>query len=355
MNSKRQNVLEISSPWKDNDNPIWLGSVLSLQRNIEKFNFPVNLSTEKRKQLVSIVSQDLLALDQLTKPYILKAEDTSPLEKDFLFEYFLSPSSFMQAHVGEAFVLDKTGKFFATLNLGDHIHFRLLDTKGDLENSCNVLENIEVALGQKVNYNFSPRFGFLTSDAADCGTAFTASVFLQLPALIHTGKLQDFMLKHVDDSIVTTGLQGTLSEIIGDLLVVRNNFTLGLSEENILSSVRSYVTKLIVHEQGLRKKLKEEESTEMKNKVSRAYGVLVHSYQITVSEALNAISLMKLGLELGWLTGVTIKELNALFFGCRRAHLLAHCGEDIDQEELPHKRAEYIHKVLQNAELHIEE
>ena len=138
-------------------------------------------------------------------------------------------------------------------------------------------------------------------------------------------------------------------------MVIRNNYTLGLTEENILSSVRSYATKLIVHEQGERKKLREEESTEMKNLVSRAYAVLVHSYKIDVAEALNAISLMKLGLELGWLTGVTTKDLNALFFSCRRAHLLAEVGEDFDPEELPHKRAEYIHKVLKKAELHIEE
>lgn len=355
MNSKQQGLLTLKSPWTDNGNAIWLGSVLSLQRNIEKFNFPEKLPLEKRKQLFSVVTQELTGSEFLESPFFFEAEETSPVEKEYLHEHFLTLSSFMEAHAGEGFVLDRSGRFLATINLNDHIRFRLLETNEDLENACNRLEEIEVSLGQEFNFSFSPRFGFLTSDPAECGTAFVTSVYLQLPALIHTGKLQEFLLNHQDDSIITTGLQGTMGEIVGDLVVIRNNYTLGLTEENILASVRSYATKLIVHEQSERKKLRENENTEMKNLVSRAYAVLVHSYNIEVTEAMNSISLMKLGLELGWLDGVTIEELNALFFSCRRAHIFAEYGEDLDQEQIPHKRAEFIHKVLKNAKLHIEE
>lgn len=355
MSSKQKDLLRIKSPWQNNGNAIWLGSTLSLQRNIEKFNFPSRLEADKRKQLLSIIQKDLLASPDLQDPYLIKAEDISPLEKEFLHEHFLTLSSFVEAHAGEGFVLDTSGKFLATINLNDHIRFRLLDVEEDLENACNLLEKIEVALGRGFNYSFSPRFGFMTSDPAECGTGLVVSVYLQLPALIHTNVLQEFLLQHREDAIMTTGLQGTMGDIVGDLLVVRNNYTLGLTEETILSSVRSYATKLIVHEKGLRKTLKNEESTEMKNSVSRAFAVLMHSYQIDVTEALNAISLMKLGLDLEWLTGVAFEDLNALFFAVRRAHLLAEHGEDLPQEELSHKRAEHIHKVLKGAELHIEE
>jgi len=355
MSSKQQGLLSLKSPWTDNGNSIWLGSVLSLQRNIEKFNFPEKLPLDKRKQLFSIVTQELATSQYLDSPFVLEAEEISPTEKEYLHEHFLTLASFMEAHAGEGFVLDRSGKFLATINLNDHIRFRLLETQEDLENACNRLEKIEVSLGKEFNFSFSPRFGFLTSDPAECGTAFVASVYLQLPALIHTGKLQEFLLNHQDDSIITTGLKGTMGDIVGDLLVVRNNYTLGLTEENILASVRSYATKLIVLEQSERKKLKESENTAIKNLVSRAYAVLVHSYNIEVAETMNAISLLKLGLELGWLDGVTFKELNALFFSCRRAHILAEYGEELDHAELPHKRADFIHSILKNAKLHIEE
>jgi protein arginine kinase len=343
------------SLWSQNSNPIWLATQLRLQRNIEKFNFPQKLPAEKRKQLVSLVSKELLSVPGLTNPQILKADNTSPMEKEFIYEHFLTSNGFVQAHSGEAFVIDDSGRFFATVNLNDHIQFYYLDTEEDIENSCNALERIEVELGKKLKYSYSHRFGFLTADPADCGTALTVSIFLQLPALIHSDELNEFIMEHQDDSILTTGLQGTLDEITGDLLVIRNNYTLGMSEEGILSSVRSYATKLIVHEQGKRKQLEQEDCPVMKDKVSRAYGVLAHSYQIDAKEALNAISLLKLGASLGWMTGVTMEELNALFFGCRRAHLLSLFETDPALEEIPHKRAEYIHSILEKAELHIEE
>jgi protein arginine kinase len=78
---------------------------------------------------------------------------------------------------------------------------------------------------------------------------------------------------------------------------------------------------------------------------------LIHSYQIEAVEALNAISLLKLGVDLRWVLGITMEQLNLLFFNCRRAHLLCQFKEKIPQEEILHKRAEFIHKTLKGVEL----
>jgi protein arginine kinase len=89
----------------------------------------------------------------------------------------------------------------------------------------------------------------------------------------------------------------------------------------------------------------------MMDQVSRAYALLTHSYQIEEIEALNALSVLKLGVDLEWVKGVTTEALNALFFSCRRSHLLTHFKEEIKQEELAHKRAEFIHKTINKASL----
>jgi len=90
-----------------------------------------------------------------------------------------------------------------------------------------------------------------------------------------------------------------------------------------------------------------------KDKVSRAYAILLHSYQIDAIEALNAISLLKLGLDLDWLANTTHAKVNTLLFACRRGHLLSHYKEMINPEEIPHKRSEFIHKTLHGIELKI--
>jgi protein arginine kinase len=85
--------------------------------------------------------------------------------------------------------------------------------------------------------------------------------------------------------------------------------------------------------------------------VSRAYAILLHSYQIEAIEALKALSLVKMGLDLEWLKGTSQAALNHLFFACRRAHLLCQYERNISHEELPHRRAEFIHKALHGLEL----
>lgn len=342
------------NPWKSNENLIWLGSTINLTRNIEKFNFPSKLSTEKKQQMLPFLSQDLLNTSLLKKPKLIKAEEMGPIEKEFLLEHFLSSQSFHQTSVGEAFLLDETGEFLAVLNLDNHLMLEKMDVKEELESAWDYLVQIETHLSKSLGFAFSPQFGFLTADPTECGTALSVSLFLHLPALIHLNQLEEILQKNHEDSIIQTGLQGDPHEIIGDILALHNNYTLGLTEENILSSLRTLATKLVAEEKSARTNLKQTQTTDsdfFKDKISRAFGILVHSYQIEAIEALQALSLLKLGLDLNWVQGTTQSVLNELLFSCRRAHLLCHLGQKIEQQELSHKRAEFIHQQLQGTTL----
>ncbi len=348
---KGNKVLYQNKPWANNANNIWLASTIHLHRNVERFTFPAKLERPRRDQIISLVSNFLIHSKKLKKPILIKSEDIGPNEKDYLFEHFLSSQSFQQAHSGEAFILDETGKFFISLNFNNHIHFELIDCLGEIEAAWNYLVKIETELGKVINYAFSPKFGFLTSDPDICGTGFILSVFLQPSALIHMGKIDDILKKISHKSLSITGLSGTTDNIIGDVYAVKNNYTLGLTEENIITTIRQFTTKLLVEENSARSNLRQGNWDEVKNKVSRAFGVLMHSYKIEPIEALNSIGLLKLGADVGWLKGVTPSELNRLFFDCRRAHLLSHHTQELTKEEIPHVRAQFIHNILKKVKL----
>lgn len=346
-------ILCQKSPWNNNDNAIWLASTINFYRNVDKFNFPGKLDPDRKKQIISVISKGLLNSKGLKKPRLHKGEDLSHIEKEFLVEHFLTFQSFHQAHSGEAFVLDETGEFIASFNMKDHIHLQLIDTHGEIENSWNKLVKIETELGKEISYCFSPKFGFLTANPSECGTGLLVYNFLQVPGLVHTEKLVDFLEKQNDDTIGLTGLQGNPHELIGDVLVVHNNYTLGLSEDAILSSLRTFTTKLMVEEKSARSQIKNENNASIKDKISRAYGILMHSYQIEAAEALNALSLIKMGIDISWVSGLTITQLNELMIKCRRSHLLCEYDQKLSQEEIRHKRSEYIHKTLEKVVLHI--
>ena len=125
-------ILNMRKPWEDNENGVWLASTVCLQRNLEKFKFPGKLDTDRRKQIVSLLSKDLLSTDMLQAPQLIKGEEMSPVEKEYLVEHFLSSQNFIQAHTGEAFIIDQSGQFLATFNLRDHLHLQFISTMGKL-------------------------------------------------------------------------------------------------------------------------------------------------------------------------------------------------------------------------------
>jgi len=336
--------------WKEDKNPIWLGSSLVLQRNFAKYKFPSKLS---EAEMVKISTQlaEILQKD-LKNPGYLSADKLSPLDKEFLFEHFLCLESFQNADKGQGFVLDETGHLLAQINLKNHLQLQLIDTSPDLLTAWTQLAKLETTLGKTLDYAYSPKFGYLTSDPTLCGTAFQAFLFLHVPALHHTGELHAILDKQTDDGIITMGLEGALDDLVGDFLILKNRYSLGVTEEGVLHSLQNTAMKLSTAEKNLRIHLQESGNTEIKDLVSRAFGLLIHSYQLQTKEALNALSLIKLGLDLGWISGITSQTLNTLFFKCRRAHLAHLLNEkNLDTHDMPHKRAEFIHKALQGISL----
>ena len=345
-----------SKPWCENSNLIWLASTVKLARNIEKFKFPAKLELSRKQMLITlmekiILSKEVISSAKLVHPQLIKAEEINAFEKEFLVEHFLSNQSYNESSNGESFILDETGECLISLNINDHLSLQFLDCRSEIEETWNRLINLEIALGKQLLFAFSKRFGFLTADPNTCGTALKVSIYLQLTGLIHSGKIDAVLEKLADESLVISGMQGDPNEIIGDVIMVENNYTLGFTEENIISTLRNFTTKILIEERKARSELIKSNNDDFKDKISRAYGILIHSYQIEAIEALNALSLLKIGCEAGWISGIDNRALNELFFNCRRAHLLYQYKESVVQEEIPHKRAERIHKALKDVKL----
>jgi protein arginine kinase len=344
-------IAQLSAPWHDHHASDWMASTLTLQRNIDNFKFPGKMDVERRQQAMNLLAKELMNNSELIEPQLLLAEEITPLEKEYLVEHFLSFQNFQQAHSGEGFLIDQSGLFLIGFNLANHLQMTLIDVHGDLEKSLARLLKIESALTSAINYAFSPKFGFLTADPHQAGTAFTVAIYLQLPALAQSGELDDLIKKYQDEQVIVSGIQGSPTEIIGDVVVLQNNITLGVSEEGILTNLRNISGRLQAQEKSARQHLREQEKPAIKDHVSRAYGVLIHSYQLEAIEALDALSLLKLGVDLEWVKGVSTEVLNQLFFACRRAHLIGKTTGPTTVEELPHRRAEYLHKALAHVTL----
>ena len=339
------------APWDPSSNPIWPASCFFLRRNIAKYPFPGKLSERESSQLLPLLQKLLLDVPELKTPLYFSADTLSALEKEFLCEHFLSQEGLQNTDKRQAFIIDESAHFLATLNVHDHLALQWVDCKGKWQEAWETLRKIETSIGNKLEYAFSPKFGYLTSNPALCGTALGVSCYLHLPTLILSNKLEETLHSGLDENVQASGLFGK-EELVGDFIILKNSFTLGASEGTILKELHKASTLLVLAEKDERLSQKKNPSLELKDKMSRSYGLLLHSYQLDTKEALNALSQIKLGIDLGWIKGISDEEINELFFRCRRAHILkAHEKISLDTKELSAARAEYLHKQLQKATL----
>ncbi len=343
-NSKLPASLFEHTPWEKTGNSIWPVSTFTLHRNIEKYLFPSKITDKEASQLSDVLQTALLTIKETNQPIFLKAPDISPLDKEYLSEHFLYLEGFQNTQGAQGFFLDQGAQLLGLVNIQDHLQFHLIDSSGEWGKNWELLSRIES--GAAINYAFNAKFGYLTSDPGNSGTGLTIRTYLHLPALIHTGQIQEALLKQ-EEEVVATGMDGSPEYFLGDIVVLSNKYTLGLSEETILHTVHLNTTQLIAAEKLIRTHLTQENPLDMKDHVSRAYGLLLHSHLLQTKEALDALSLIKLGIDLNWISGITDSKINEIFFKCRRAHLAYLCAEEIsDLQELPHRRATFIHTQL---------
>jgi len=340
-----------STPWNSAPEAIWVNSSMILRRNLARYSFPSKLEKGEAEQVSQALTGALKKVPSLETSIQIPQTQLSTNDRDLLLEHFLLMHGFPDSPNGASVILDKESSFLAVVNGENHLEMRVLCVGSEWEEKWNYLTGIEDQISKAEGYAFSPKFGYLTADPAQCGTGLTIHAFLHLPALIHTDQIDTALTNAEEDEVFFTGITGNIDDPIGDLIVIQNNFTIGMSEESILHAIQTAATKLIGAEKTMRTHLKADKPIQIKDLVSKAYGLLVHSYQLKAKEALNLISMMKLGLELGYVEGVNDEKLNNLFFNCRRGHLSHHFPDLKDPEELSHKRADYLQQELEGLKL----
>ncbi|MGM0439984.1 MAG: hypothetical protein ACQEP8_02585 [Chlamydiota bacterium] len=328
------------------DNDIWLLSTLKFYRNFKRYSFPDKLSLEYRQQIIEILENLTLTSANIDNPRVIRARDLDVHQKGFIAEHYYWDEILQNAYRGEGFIIDKSLPFLGVINLHDHLNLQITEYEEELEKAWNKLVAIESEIGHSLEYAFSPRFGFMTANPEKCGTGFVGRLFLQLPALQHTGMLSKVLIENSCEYIATSSLGKKHDDYLGSIVILYNNVTIGVTEEEILSKLHRLATKMMVAEKAVRTSLVNQPNLAIENKVLRALGMLKYSKQISSSEAFDALGLIKLGLALKLISGKSCREINELMMISRKSHLHNLYGWDVSHEDLLVKRADLLSKRL---------
>ena len=110
------------------------------------------------------------------------------------------------------------------------------------------------------------------------------------------------------------------------------------------------ISQVANHEQNAREKLLDDDPEMVFDKIGRAYGVLRHSHIIDSKEALNHLSLVRLGGTLGVFPPETVMLCDTLLMDIQPAHLQLHAGRKLSPDERDAIRAAIIRSRLLSLE-----
>ena len=207
------------------------------------------------------------------------------------------------------------------INEEDHLRIQVLRAGFQFKKVWSTINAIDSDLEEQLDYAFSPKLGYLTACPTNLGTAIRASTMMHLPALVISGQMEKVVRAVNQLGMAVRGLFGEGSDASGSIFQISNQTTLGESEEGIIKHLTGVLNTIIEQELNAREKLIENEATKLYDKIGRAYGILQNGYLLNSGEAMNLLSLIRLGIDLGVFADSQRAVVDRLFIECQPGHI----------------------------------
>lgn len=168
-----------------NKSDVVLSTRIRLARNINGFHFVNRYSKEDAIKIVEMVEKILPTLGYGLK--LIKLKDLDDITKLSLVEkHLISPEFGYNKSQTGAIAINDDENICIMINEEDHIRIQVLSAGLELENSLDLVMEIDKKLEELIPYAYNDKYGFLTSCPSNVGTGLRASVMVHLPALSKT-------------------------------------------------------------------------------------------------------------------------------------------------------------------------
>jgi len=301
--------------------PIVLMTRIRLARNLASQPFPGWAKPAQRNAIFESCRDAVGELPQMKRGLNIAVGDLADLEKQILVERHLISRELSGSKAGAGVVINREQTFSIMVNEEDHLRIQTLRAGFQLKKAWNAINELDTALEDHLDYAFSPTLGYLTACPTNLGTAMRASAMMHLPALVISSQMEKVVRAVNQLGMVVRGLFGEGSDASGSIFQISNQTTLGESEEDIIKRLTTVLNSIIEHELNARQKLLEADPNKLYDKIGRAYGILQNSHLLTSSEAMNLLSLIRLGIDLGAFADTVRATVDRLLIESQPGHV----------------------------------
>ncbi|MES2923334.1 MAG: protein arginine kinase [Verrucomicrobiota bacterium] len=327
-----------------------LTSRIRLARNLRRHPFPGWAKRDQRAAALDLMRPAVESLPAMKGAFSHELGDLTSVQKQVLVERHLISREHAARGDGSAAVIERRQTFSLMLNEEDHLRMQAIRPGLQLTAAFNALSELDTELEESLEFAFDPTLGYLTTCPTNLGTGLRASAMLHLPGLVLSDQIGQVLQAVNKIGLAVRGLYGEGTESLGNLYQISNQSTLGESEETIIRRLERVISQVSNHEQNAREKLLEDDPEMVSDKIGRAYGVLRYAHIIDSKEALNHLSLLRLGGTLGFFTPETVMLCDTLLMDIQPAHLQLHSGRKLSPEERDSIRAEIVRSRLLSLE-----
>ena len=343
------NILNSTGEWMRGEGPhhqIVVSSRVRLARNVKNFAFPGWAKKQERLQILETIKPQVEALTEMSDAFSVYSQDLSALEKQVLVERHLISREHAAKGVGSAVVMNRRQTLSIMINEEDHLRMQAIRAGLQLKSVFKMIDKVDSALEEKLDYAFHGRLGYLTACPTNVGTGMRASAMVHLPALVMSEQINQVIQAVNKIGLAVRGLYGEGTEALGNLFQVSNQTTLGEKEDEIIARLHKVIEQIIEHEQNARQLLLQKKPNTLLDHIGRGYGILRHAYSMNSKEALNLLSFMKLGIDLGFFPEHCLQPIDELFMETQPAHLQKGTQQKLAADERDSLRAEIIRSKL---------
>ena len=341
------NWLRATGPESD----VVISSRLRLARNLAAYPFLTRLAGEQRDAIIQEVKEVVQASTFLKKAYYIPSTELLELDRQFLLErHLVSRELFLEE--GKSAVAITPDEMVSLMVIEeDHLRLQTFQSGLNLVEAWRIADEIDSELEKELDYAFDASLGYLTACPTNVGTGIRASCMLHLPSLVLTKQVHKVLQALSKLNLAVRGLYGEGTQASGNFFQFSNQITLGQPEEEIISNLEGVIRQVITHEREAREYLKKKRKSKMEDQIWRALAALKAARLMSSSEAIQLLSLVQVGIDVGFLEGqVTHTDLNQLFLLIQPAHLQKTNGRELGSTERDARRAtrirEYFSKVL---------
>lgn len=320
-----------------------LSSRIRLARNLEGYPFPPSCRPGSLTDVLTLITDRASRMSDYT---VLDMNRVHPIEAHLLVERHLISPAFASSTRPRSLVLSPDSRIALMCNEEDHVRLQCLVPGLQFEEAWRLAGEVEEFLAQGLTFAFDEQFGYLTSCPSNAGTGLRASAMLHLPGLAWINALENIFQQVGQLGLTVRGLYGEGTQSAGHLVQVSNQVTLGPSEEEIVNKINAVCEQIIQYECSARRQLMNEQRLLVEDRCWRSLAILREARLLESNEAMQHISMLRMGVDLQLLPALPLALLNEMLVRIRPAGLQMESGHELAPGERDVVRARLLRQML---------